>query len=386
MSHKAMWIYPWDLADEGIESVISYLVEDVGINAVALATAYHSVEHLRPRSHGSKFYRSSQASLYFEPDSVFFSETKLRPYVSPLVKGNPVLPRFVEACCKHGVKAESWTVFLHNSYLATKNPDCAQRNVYDDSMPYALCPANPDVRTYAVGLSRNLAAIGIQIIELESLSYMSFGHTHYHSKSGVDFGGAQALFGLCLCQDCRKRGGNADIDVDRMTSQIRNELDDVFQKGKTDNDFEHYLEKIEGLEKFIQVRQSVISSLLQEIKDAVDIELNFILMGDNITSGFAPKTISQISDKVEILAYTPSADQMKDMIYKKYQEIDSREKLVVGYSVYGSSTPNAETLYNNVQTAMDTGVTHFAFYNYGIMPSQNLGWVKRANEIIDSKS
>ena len=77
---------------------------------------------------------------------------------------------------------------------------------------------------------------------------------------------------------------------------------------------------------------------------------------------------------------------MKDMIYKKYQEIDSREKLVVGYSVYGSSTPNAETLYNNVQTAMDTGVTHFAFYNYGIMPSQNLGWVKRANEIIDSKS
>jgi hypothetical protein len=284
------------------------------------------------------------------------------------------------------VKAESWTVFLHNSYLATKNPDCAQRNVYDDSMPYALCPANPDVRTYAVGLSRNLAAIGIQIIELESLSYMSFGHTHYHSKSGVDFGGAQALFGLCLCQDCRKRGGNADIDVDRMTSQIRNELDDVFQKGKTDNDFEHYLEKIEGLEKFIQVRQSVISSLLQEIKDAVDIELNFILMGDNITSGFAPKTISQISDKVEILAYTPSADQMKDMIYKKYQEIDSREKLVVGYSVYGSSTPNAETLYNNVQTAMDTGVTHFAFYNYGIMPSQNLGWVKRANEIIDSKS
>ena len=75
MSHRAMWIYPWDLADEGIESVISYLVKDVGINAVALATAYHSVEHLRPRSLGGKFYRSSQASLYFEPDSSFF----LRP-------------------------------------------------------------------------------------------------------------------------------------------------------------------------------------------------------------------------------------------------------------------------------------------------------------------
>jgi len=386
MSHRAMWIYPWDLADEGIESVISYLVKDVGINAVALATAYHSVEHLRPRSLGGKFYRSSKASLYFEPDSSFFSETKLRPYVSPLVKGNPILHRFVEACHKYEAKAESWTVFLHNSYLATKNPDCAQRNVYGDPMPYALCPANPDVRAYAVGLSRNLAAIGIQIIELESLSYMGFGHAHYHSKFGIDFGGAQALFSFCLCQDCRKKGADSDIDIDRMESQIQKELDDIFQTGKTDTDLEQYLEKIEGLEKFIQVRQSVISSLLQEIKDAVDIELNFILMGNNITSGFAPKTINQISDKVEILAYTSSTSQMEDMIRGKYQEIGNREKLVVGYSVYGSSTPNAETLYNNVRVAIDIGVKHFAFYNYGIMPPKNLEWVKKANEIIGSKS
>ena len=77
---------------------------------------------------------------------------------------------------------------------------------------------------------------------------------------------------------------------------------------------------------------------------------------------------------------------MEDMIHGKYQEIGSREKLVVGYSVYGSSTPNAETLYNNVRVAVDIGVRHFAFYNYGIMPPKNLDWVKKANEIIGSKS
>ncbi|MBB14067.1 hypothetical protein CMK22_02290 [Candidatus Poribacteria bacterium] len=385
MSHRAIWIYPWDLADEGVESVISYLVKDIGINAIALATAYHSVEHLRPRSTSGKFYRSSQASLYFEPDLSFFSGTKLRPYVNPFIKGNPILQRFVEACHKYEAKPESWTVFLHNSYLATKNPDCAQRNVYGDIIPYALCPANPDVRAYAIGLSRNLAAIGIQIIELESLNYMGFGHSHYHSKFGIDFGDAQSLFSFCLCQNCRKKGEDSNIDVDRMASQIQDELDDIFQTGKTSNNLEQYLEKIEGLEKFIQVRQNVVSSLLQEIRDAVDTELNFILMGDRVTSGLAPETISQISDKVEILAYTSSASQMVDMIHGKYQEISSQEKLVVGYSVYGSSTPNAETLHNNVQAAIDIGVRHFSFYNYGIMPPQNLDWVKKANEIINAE-
>ena len=62
MNQKAIWVYPWDLVDTNIDGVVSHLAEEIGINTISLATAYHSVEHLRPRAVREKIFRSANAS------------------------------------------------------------------------------------------------------------------------------------------------------------------------------------------------------------------------------------------------------------------------------------------------------------------------------------
>jgi len=52
MSYATMWTYPWDLLDDGVEDVVGRLREQVGLDALSLATSYHSVEHLRPHTRG----------------------------------------------------------------------------------------------------------------------------------------------------------------------------------------------------------------------------------------------------------------------------------------------------------------------------------------------
>ena len=380
MRQKAMWIYPWDLMEVNIDDVVSHLAEEIGINTLSLATAYHSVEHLRPLANGEKVFRSPKASLYFQPRSDFYRQTRLEPNIHSLVQDVSILPRFVSSCRSNGIKPKSWTVYLHNSYLGTQYPDCVQQNVYGDHYTYALCPANPDVRAYAIALSEALQNQGMEIIEIESLSYMGFGHAHYHSKLGVDFGGAKPLFDLCFCTACRQRSQQANIDVPSLMANVRKALDLVLSQGRTDLSWDDYLSQITNLTDYIQMQEQVVQSLLLEISETVNCELNFILMGTGLN---APK-IAEISDKVEILAYTANPAQVTRVVESRMKELTSVDQLVVGYSVYGASTPNAETLEQTVGAAIEIGVKHFSFYNYGIMPPSHLAWLKQAIQQIDA--
>ena len=137
--------------------------------------------------------------MYFQPTTEFCQKSPLSPNIHPLAQDNSILDRLVKSCHQKGIKPKSWTVYLHNSFLGTSYHDCAQQNVYGDYYNYGLCPANPQVRAYAIALSQELENRGIEIIEIESLSYMGFGHSHYHSKFGVDFGSAKTLIDLCFC-------------------------------------------------------------------------------------------------------------------------------------------------------------------------------------------
>ena len=46
----AMWTYPWDVLDLGLETVARDLRERAGLNGINLATAYHAGRFFQPRS------------------------------------------------------------------------------------------------------------------------------------------------------------------------------------------------------------------------------------------------------------------------------------------------------------------------------------------------
>jgi hypothetical protein len=106
-------------------------------------------------------------------------------------------------------------VLTHNSRLAQSHPEHAVRNAYGDRYGWALCAAQPEVRTYAATLAAEAAARpGTSGVELEACGWYGCEHLHAHDKTdGVRFGRAGAyLLSLCFCGTCA--GGYARYDVD----------------------------------------------------------------------------------------------------------------------------------------------------------------------------
>jgi hypothetical protein len=62
----SLWAYPWDLLNEGVESVADQLTE-MGIREVNLATNYHSVQPFLPHNPERKTF-FARTSSYFHPN------------------------------------------------------------------------------------------------------------------------------------------------------------------------------------------------------------------------------------------------------------------------------------------------------------------------------
>ena len=54
MACHTIWSYLWDLVDDGLEDSVRYLGQELGLDAVSVATAYHTFQQLRPRRPGAK--------------------------------------------------------------------------------------------------------------------------------------------------------------------------------------------------------------------------------------------------------------------------------------------------------------------------------------------
>ena len=82
--YTTMWTYPWDLHDEGYETVLQKLSGEIGLDAINLASAYHTFDMLRPHLPSNNTLEASQAAIYFHPQESLYGAIK--PHISPLMQ------------------------------------------------------------------------------------------------------------------------------------------------------------------------------------------------------------------------------------------------------------------------------------------------------------
>jgi hypothetical protein len=137
-AYSTMWAYLWDLVDEGLSDAVRYCREEIGPDALSVATAYHSYQQMRPHRPGPKLLIEGAAAVYFQPDIQLYSDTIIEPRIAPLVGAGSPLGQLANLCTQSGLDLISWTVCLHNSHLAAKYPDCAQQTAYGDNLGWIL--------------------------------------------------------------------------------------------------------------------------------------------------------------------------------------------------------------------------------------------------------
>ena len=75
MSYKAIYAYPWDVAEIGVSAAVDRFLA-LGLDTVTITGSYHAGKFLRPHGKGGKVYLPEDGTIYFKPDLSRYGEIK----------------------------------------------------------------------------------------------------------------------------------------------------------------------------------------------------------------------------------------------------------------------------------------------------------------------
>jgi hypothetical protein len=398
---SSVFVFGTDLLHEGFDSVLDNLQHRAGVDAVSLSATYHHARDVFTHNPRHKIYRHQGDIAWFKPE--------VRSYYSGLVPrlaadagDEDVLARLCDCAGARGLDVQAWTIFTHNSWLATNNPDCATRNVYGDAYWTDLCPANPRVRDYACELAKDLARYPIRRLLAESLHYRPFEHGDHHERYLIRIPPAERrLLSLCFCAHCRAAGTSAGLDMKFLAREVVAALGPVWT-GKPLSDtkpallLDHNTQSM--LEAYAEVRTDIVAGLVAQVQATLapnGIELSFIDHGGAMAhvmlgvSADQPVTESSrklgvdvakvvaAGDEITALGYVDTPERLRALL-GRYREILGEAKLAVALRPLLPDCEDPLVLAAKAESSARAGAGRIDFYHYAMMPLDRLDWIAAA--------
>jgi hypothetical protein len=217
------YAYPWDvLGDPAFVSRVRAL----GVTEVALAASYHATRAATPLHPQHLVVEAREAALYRPVRQRAWAGRRLVPLGAGWVPGDDPFGAATVRLRAAGISVTAWIVLAHATHLGSAHPDVSVRNYRGDHYPYALCPANPEVRQYAATLAAEaVRGVPIDGVSLEACGQLGVSHNGRHEKtSGVFPPAAQRALSVCCCGYCTadwiRRGQDPDQVAERLSTAV----------------------------------------------------------------------------------------------------------------------------------------------------------------------
>jgi hypothetical protein len=392
---SSMFVYPWDLEDEGLDQALDLIKERGGIEELIVAMNYHSGYFLLP--HNPKHKQIiADPSIYFTPDLSLYEGLVMKPIVSTMVIPD-FLSRLKNATSIRGMQMSAWVVCLHSSALGTKYPESTTENAYGDKHRFRLCPANPDVYEYHTALVSDVIRNGFESIILESVEYLPTNHRYHHEKRGIETTPlVEFLLDLCFCQNCQQLLFDEGLNPNDLRHYVITILDRFFtghvEVGKPNANFEEILASREGeLEIAHRCRKKAVTSFCRKLRNAVPtgsgVKLEVTDFGPlwklgafegAWVTGFDTLSLFNLVDSFLPTPYYTSTEKVREIMELYHDFLPQGASVKPCLRVLWPDITGSEDLLAKMYACDITKVDGFAFYNYGLMPLNNLDWIKRA--------
>lgn len=378
---RSIRAFVWDLADEGLEDVLHRLAE-CGFDGLHLALAFHGGRFYCPHNPRHAIVHAPDGVLYFQP--LLSCYEQIRPRVHPEYGSGAFVARTIARAHDYGMNLTAWIALLNNATLAAENPDCSCRNAMDDVLAGTLCPAHPAVRGYAQALVEDLAhRVGVDAIEIENFAYPS--HRDYLGPrwSQVHIGpNLGYLLSLCFCEHCRRRGEEANLEMDDLANRvemiIRQGLaGDIGDRRIGDEIADPY----HPVSRFARVRYETITSLIDDLTEQTDggatrLQLVFREEPDDIWRwGVEPHILRQRGLHATI---KPSCTATATSVFVgRYAEVlQIGQNLAADIALVAPPEPglNGPTPADVVEACLSVGVDRFVLSHYGLATYDMLDW------------
>ncbi len=374
MSSKAVYVYAWDLVDEGFATVADRL-RDAGADSIAMATSYHAGKFVRPHGRSGKVYFPDDGTIYFRHRAQRYGRVAPIPHpmlehVDPLIELERAAPDMARI---------GWTVCCHNTRLGQAHPELISRNAMGDGLIYSLNPAHPDVRHYIVSLVADLASgYDLEAVTLETPGWLPYAHGYHHEFALVSLDSWIDLYlGLCFAPATMEAATAAGIDAEGLRHRVVARIEawmasDVDAGERAADWFQADLVSDGELQAYLQWRCRCVADLVAEIKAAMpkSTELRIIPSVQRPSAkswieGSDLKLLGEAADRVEICFYEPSAAAIAADLFDVRQRLGSSTRL---NAILRPSHPDLAGGRETVAAAAllkAAGAEGLGFYNYG---------------------
>ena len=374
-----MFVYPWDLMDEGTGEVAARLY-GAGLGGVSVSTAYHAGKFLRPHGRNGRVMFTEDGTVFFRPDPSRYG--RLHPQAAAMVAQHDTLGALAREAPDLHVTA--WTVGLHNSRLGAAHPDLACQTPFGDVLVNALCPSQPQVRDYLIALCLDTAAQpSVRDIAIEAPGFQTYRHGHHHEFELIELPpDAETLLGTCFCAACRSRAQVAGLDADALATRAQRDLDAFFADGtrplpdpQTDPDWA-------ALQR---VRAETVASLIAEVRATLPRATGLSVIPSVQTpnslcwrEGSDLSALARAAGRLDVTAYQRGPAAIARDIAEVRAAAGQDARLGFILRPTWPHAGGAKDLAANVQAARDAGADRLSFYNYGHMRLQSLDWIAAA--------
>lgn len=397
------YVFGTDLLDEGYDAVLDNLQHRAGLDGVALAATYHHARDVFPHNPRHRVYRHEGDVAWFMPRPAQY-ESGLTPRIASAAGDADVLATLCEHAGRRGMAVDAWTIFLHDSLLATAHPDCATHNVYGDPYLNDLCPANPRVRAHCRELAADLARYPVRSLVAESLHYRPLEHGEHHERYLIDLPPeARTLLGLCFCEHCRAAARKDGVDAEGLAAAVRDALEPVWAGRLPQGHTGPLLGEVarDELAAFIRTRLHVVTSLVAEVRQAMagsGVALYFmdhagamshVMLGTSADDdvllssrklGIDIKAVAAVCDEVGILGYVDTQERLRAMLESYVAALGDGAKFSVALRPLVRDCRSEAEFAQKVAAVLETPAAGLSFYHYAMMPLDRLDWIRHALE------
>ena len=331
---------------------------------------------------------AEDGTVYFRPQNERYG--KAQPLVNSLIAERDVL---AEICALDGVQANAWTVLLHNTRLGTEYPDLTVRNAFGDPLHYSLCPANPDVRDYAIALCADVTdGYPVAGVSLETPGFLPFAHGYHHEFGLVRQNRwLNVLLGLCFCSHCVEGMTKNGIDAVGVKKGVAERVEGYLASDvdvPDDMAVEWLLADVVTDGVFaasLRWRCDVVTSLVAEIRAAVRDDATVAVIpsvarpsGGSWFEGSDLPALGRAAGILEVPFYEPDLERLRADIWDVKRRVGNAGQLRGILRPGFPDLRNAQQVEAAVQIAADAGIEDLAFYNYGHLRAASLTWMAGA--------
>lgn len=384
----ALYTYPWDLTDEGVDEALDRIIDLTGCTEIQLTPSYHVSNYLLPHNPNGPIRFGENGAVFFMPQLSRYETTEIKPCVSHYVTTPDYFERIVDAINRKGLVFSAWNVYFFNHYLSEKYPQFAKHDVFGTPYIGQISPSSKDAQEFAVALTQEVMdRFKPHAVRIEALQRQMWRHGMLKNKMQGDISEqCQFMLGLCFNSASMQNAAEAGMDAEKFRQDVEAWMRPRLARIPTEEDMQPVnalwiSEAFDGrLRKYLDVLNRHTTDLWLRVADIINkgggkVQMDYLADGVRTeTHGLEP-SINEHVDRLTA-GLTATGDAAKGQVRDYLDMIAPGGELFV--PVGPGNITEAAPVIERTKAAAEAGASGALYYNYGLMRDEVLGFVGEA--------